>query len=189
MPTYLWLDLETSGLDPVKCGILEVAALIDDESYTLGQPPTGVVNGAIRLPQLEHGVPPSSIWDQEAYDMHNTNGLLKTLSTGGGERLFDVENRILEALMPYPPKSVMLAGNSIHFDRSFIRVHMPLLDAALHYRHMDVSCLITFFESMGAVKRDSGPKPHRAMPDVQRSIATYYSYVDMCRNLHMPVTP
>jgi len=186
---YLWLDLETTALDPRKGFIIEVAALIDDESYTLGQPPTGVVNGAIRLPQLEHGVPPSSIWDQEAYDMHNTNGLLKTLSTGGGERLFDVENRILEALMPYPPKSVMLAGNSVHFDRSFLRVHMPLLDAALHYRHMDVSCLITFFESMGAVKRDSGPKPHRAMPDVQRSIATYYSYVDMCRNLHMPVTP
>ena len=35
----------------------------------------------------------------------------------------------------------MLAGNSIHQDRRFIRRYMPKLDMRLHYRMVDVSTI------------------------------------------------
>lgn len=36
---------------------------------------------------------------------------------------------------------VIIAGNTIHMDRLFIRKEMPKLNSFLHYRILDVTCL------------------------------------------------
>ena len=169
---YLWLDLETSGLDPEHRNILEVAAVLDvDGKAELIE----VADSVITYPEEMFG--PHYGWDPEAWEMHQKSGLLADMR-GPSLVLGLVERMLCEALDPYPMNTVMLAGNSIHFDRSFIREDMPRLDGLLHYRHMDVSCLTTFLEGAGLLERDKGPKPHRAMPDVQRSIDTFYNYKD-----------
>ena len=39
------------------------------------------------------------------------------------------------------PKTVPLAGNSIHMDRLFMTFHMPRLTEFLHYRIVEVSTI------------------------------------------------
>jgi len=176
---YLWTDFETSGLNPTSRKILEVAAVLDVEGKIFE-----VVDSVIQHPAPIFD--PSQGWDSEAWEMHQKSHptyasqkgrpLLEDMRNSKGIVLERVEHALCCAVAPFPPNSVMLAGNSIHFDRSFIHVHMPKLDGMLHYRHMDVSCLTTFLEGAGVLERDKGPKPHRAMPDVQRSIRTFYTY-------------
>lgn len=171
--TLLWLDLETTGLDPDSCSILEIAAVLEVEKRR-----TVVIDGFV--PNKWEGRVPS--FEQAAFAMHAESGLLKTLAETivHGTFLKDPENVLLDALANAGP--VTLAGNSVHFDRAFLRMHMPRLDKRLHYRHLDVSCLTTFFEENFGWERSKAAKPHRAMEDVNHSIATYDRYVSALQN-------
>ena len=74
----------------------------------------------------------------------------------------------------------ILCGNSIHMDRKYIHKEMPLLDAFLHYRMIDVS---SFKE---VIKRwykeyEYAPKKqntHEALADIKESIKELQWYRD-----------
>ena len=72
-----------------------------------------------------------------------------------------------------PAHPAPLAGNSIATDRSFIRAHMPRLDAALHYRMIDVSTVKElarrWFPKAYFNQPDKGMS-HRALADIVESI-------------------
>lgn len=180
-PIYLFLDLETSGLDPNKCSILEAAAIIRDPEWTLGPTPAPVLNAVVRYTSRQMD---AIHWDPEAYVMHCTagpNGPLldqrvgMLLSKGPELLLAEMEDILLGVISPYPERTVILAGNTISLDMSFLKVHMPRLAAALHYRLMDVSVLVNFFEDVLGVPRVK-QTAHRALPDVMNSLRLYEMY-------------
>ena len=67
----------------------------------------------------------------------------------------------------------VLAGNSIHQDRRFIRRYMPVLEKRLHYRMVDVSTVKElarrwFHEAIA--KQPQKKETHRALDDIRESI-------------------
>ena len=78
----------------------------------------------------------------------------------------------IDAHVPGSERPV-LAGNSIHQDRRFIRRYMPALEKRLHYRMVDVSTIKELARrwypqiiARQPAKRDT----HRALDDIRESI-------------------
>jgi oligoribonuclease len=159
----IWLDLETTGLDPNKNTILEVAAFEADlkDPFTL----TPLVEMSLwwppdLVPQL----------DQFVQTMHTKNALFVDCSHSKAG-LFDAEEALL-AKIPAADNyedAPVLAGSSIHFDAAFIKMYMPRLAARFHHRHYDVSAVKLFAESLGMPKIPRG-EAHRAAADVMESV-------------------
>ena len=54
--------------------------------------------------------------------------------------LEDAENKVLEFVKEHTkPQECLLAGNSVHVDKTFLTKYMPRLVGHLHYRIVDVS--------------------------------------------------
>jgi len=173
----LWLDLETTGLDPDGGEILEVSWFISD-------------NWEILTDVKSHIVTPTYITfelikqDMFAQTVHYENGLMKDILWGDTLRLEDIEDMILKDLsrMNEDDSFPILAGSSVHFDRGFIRNYMRRLDNELSHRHFDVSTLMMFFNSLGYYelsRRENGSSTHRAADDVLASYKLARKYVNM----------
>lgn len=157
----LWIDLEMTGLDPVKDKILEVAAIatgMDLEEIARFE-------ATIKVdPELIKERMVGDFWEKNA---ESRNELIK--QNINGESVEIVEEKLLEFIKKYFGKEVYLAGNSIHQDRKFIEREMAKLNQKLHYRMLDVSAWKIYFENAKGkkfVKRDM----HRALDDIEGSI-------------------
>lgn len=162
------LDLETTGLCPERDEILEIAFIVvDNETLdTLGSYESIVRPAALDLMRLSDAV----------IDMHSKNGLL-TLARSAQLDVQDVQSEALEALSRIVGQDanghlrtdirLILTGNTVHFDRSFLQVHMPRLALPLYHRHADVSAARTV---LGA-KAPGVDVAHRAMADCEMSLA------------------
>lgn len=163
--TLLWLDLETTGLDPYRETILEVAAFTAslDKPFDLAPLYEAVIHCD---PVVKAGV------DPVVRGMHTENGLWvecekSTVTLNQAD--FTLSRRLLGLSFADNEKAV-LAGSSIHFDHSFIRKHMPFTAAHLSHRHYDVSAVKLFAQSLGMEKLPKG-EAHRAAADVMESVA------------------
>lgn len=172
IPTKLfWVDLEMTGLDANKDVILEIAAEITDFNFkTLAsyeariKHPRELVAGRMQL---------NNWWQQYP---HNRDDFLNKIEEGKSLKVVQQE---LIALIEeqFGKEPVVLAGNSIHSDRAFIRTYWPELDLKLHYRMLDVSSLKILMQGkFGHVfEKDSN---HRAFDDIQASIAELQDYIN-----------
>jgi oligoribonuclease len=117
--------------------------------------------------------------------MHTENSLLKDMEYFGTILIEDAEDQILELLDKHELGKPILAGSSVHFDRSFIRNWMPRLDRRLSHRHMDVSAIRMFFDSVGyhSVGEKTRPTMHRALEDTQDSYNLYVKYAELMQEL------
>lgn len=169
----LWVDLEMTGLDPIKDRILEVAAVVTDWNFNELAAYEGVVKVGPRLMERRMKVG-KDFWDAnpEARD-----GLIKqNLEKGRSGRT--IENELLAFIDEHFPAGlpVLLAGNSIHQDRRFIVNEWHRLDERLHYRMLDVSAWKVVFEGKYK-KRFAKPEEHRALGDIRGSIMELQYYL------------
>jgi oligoribonuclease len=89
-----------------------------------------------------------------------------------------IEQKILDQIEAIArDDQVFLAGASIHFDRKFIREHMPRLDKRLYYRMLDVSAVIMALELVGK-KVDAKAHGHRVLEDIAGSIGDLQRCLD-----------
>lgn len=172
VPTkLLWVDLEMTGLEPEEDVILEVAAEITDFEFntlasyeaTVQQPREVVVE---RMQK--------NIWWKDF--PANRDGFIAKLDQGKPSEQVQAE---LIALLKehFKDEPAVLAGNSIHNDRNFIKQWWPELDLKLHYRMLDVSSLKLVMQGKYGVKFEK-KEVHRAFDDIQASIAELQYYLE-----------
>jgi oligoribonuclease len=185
---YLWFDCETTGLDPARHAIIEVAAILTGPDLQPVREITTLVDPD-----------PDDCWDPEVVAIHDQSGLRAGLyaqagQPGGLPRIDDVTYRVSGMIAAYgrgsvngsSPSNVILAGRSVHFDRSFIRARMPALDRRLSHRHLDVSAIERFcVDAWGDRCLQAGPKPHRARADLDACLQHYR----MLRDIAASATP
>lgn len=166
----VWMDLEMTGLDPVRDTILEIATIVTDSQLnTLAEGP---------VIAIRHEVEALEGMDPWCVEHHGQSGLTQRCLESRIS-LEEAETRTLAFIKDYcPERSTPLCGNSIHQDRRFLARYMPRLNAYLHYRIVDVSSVKELVERW--YPRDFAPfqkkKSHLALEDIRESIAELAEY-------------
>jgi oligoribonuclease len=180
MAEFIWLDLETTGLDPDREIILEIGVIIANDSK--GDDFTEVAaEQTVITPYDFGGRVAQTILDEmhpRVSDMHTKNGLLEELEDPSLCCTIEEADTYFAALVPDGLPSI--AGNSVgSFDLQFLRKHMPKFAARLSHRVYDVSTLIRAERTYGdsAAMVETKADAHRALADVRASLATARAFV------------
>lgn len=167
----LWMDLEMTGLDPLQDVILEVAVEITDFNFktlasyeAIVQQPRDVVIDRMQ----------KNTWWADYPE--NRDEFVQKLDSGKPSQ--QVERELVELIeQQFGTEPAVLAGNSIHNDRNFIKQWWPQLDLKLHYRMLDVSAWKVFMQGKYDVQFEK-KEIHRAFDDIQASIAELQHYLE-----------
>ncbi|MEJ7603104.1 MAG: oligoribonuclease [Kofleriaceae bacterium] len=162
----IWMDMEMTGLDPAKERIIEIATIITDGNLVeLGAGPDLVVH------QPDDVLAAMDDWNKKHHGGSGLVGRVKSSTVTDG----DAEAQTLAFINQHvgAKERPVLAGNSIHQDRRFIRRYMPALDARLHYRMIDVSTikeLARRWFPLITAKQPAKKDTHRALDDIRESV-------------------
>jgi oligoribonuclease len=181
----VFLDLETSGLDPQRDVILEVAAYYEN-------------SGAHHRKNLVLHYAPEALADMNPFvvEMHTKNGLLEEVDraqwNGVASTTAAAEAHLIEWLESALPWRLgdpgylkpILAGEGIHFDQRFLRVHMPRFFARFDYPLEDISTLKRALrralgrdfvdnEILPETEAHEAEDRHRAMDDVEEAVRNH----------------
>lgn len=171
----LWIDLETTGLDPVRDVILEYAARVTDLAV---EPLTAWSEGLV-----SPGDDDEITLALEVAVMHGGRDGLLAQAIKRGVPIAEAEGALLALLesargaTPGVELLFCLAGSSVHFDRGFLASSMPRLHEQLHHQHLDVSSLLIAGEARGHGWPVVRGVVHRARADVERSIVSYQAHL------------
>lgn len=172
IPTkILWVDLEMTGLDAQQDVILEIAAEVTDFNFkTLASYEARVKHPSeIVVKRMQ-----ANIWWKDY--PQNRDEFVQKLDQG--KPIKQVEQEMVTLLQQqFGDEPAVLAGNSIHNDRNFIKQWMPALDLKLHYRMLDVTSLKMVMQAKYNVEFEK-PEVHRAFEDIQASIAELEYYLE-----------
>lgn len=176
IPTkFLWIDLEMTGLVAEQDVILEIAAEITGTDLdTLDSYESRVKSDReIVLKRIQE----NSWWKEYP---ENRDDFVKNL---GKAKYIETVEKELVAIVDhhFGKEPAILAGNSIHSDRAFIKQWMPELELRLHYRMLDVTSWKVIMQSMHGVEFEK-PEVHRAYEDIQASIAELQFYLEWFKN-------
>lgn len=169
IPTkLLWLDLEMTGLDANKDVIIEVAAVVTDFDFKS----LGSYEAVIK--QSEEKLTSMNEW---AATQHAASGLTERVRAEGRAEA-EIEQELASFIAEqFGGEPAVLAGNSIHNDRIFIKQYWPGVEARLHYRMCDVSSLKVLMQGKYQVVLEKN-NSHRANDDIQASINELQYYLD-----------
>lgn len=166
----IWIDLEMTGLDTERDGILEIATVVTD----------GQLNVLAEGPELAIAHPLATLeaMDDWNRNQHGGSGLWRRVLEEGVP-LADAEARTLAFLQQWVPANTSpICGNSICQDRRFLHRLMPSLERHFHYRNLDVSTLKELARRWSPAVLDGVKKTsaHTALSDVHDSIAELRHY-------------
>jgi oligoribonuclease len=162
--------MEMSGLVPERDRVLEVALVVTDaELNTVAEAPVYVIH------QSDEVLDGMDSWNRST---HGKSGLVDRVRASTFTEA-EVEARLVEFLRPLvPERTAPLCGNTVHQDRRFMVRYLPLFDAYLHYRIVDVSTLKELAkrwnpEVLAGVTKEG---KHEALADIQESIEELRHY-------------
>lgn len=171
----LWVDLEMTGLDPVHDVILEVAAEVTDFDFkTIASYEARVRHDRdLVVKRMQE----SADWWKTVPG--NRDEFLKKLE--GSKTSKVVEEELIELVdKNFGEELAVIAGNSIHNDRSFIKHWWPAFDLKLHYRMLDVTSLKVLMQGKYNTEFEKS-STHRAFDDIQASIAELQHYLEQLK--------
>jgi oligoribonuclease len=166
------MDLEMTGLEPLRHVIVEIATLVTDDHLNI------VAEG----PDLVIHATPEQLAEMGPFvtEMHTKSGLLPAIISSS-VTVAEAQAQTLEFLKQHIPEagSVPLCGNSIGTDRRFLQEYMPELEAYFHYRNVDVSTIKELARRWNPAVLEAMPEKettHRALDDIRESIAELIHY-------------
>ena len=166
----LWVDLEMTGLRPETDVILEVAAVVTDFQFR-------------EIAKLELGVnyPTETLQklldENSWYEKFPENKAHFLTLAGQGKAISQVDSELAQFVRQYfGDELAVLAGNSIHNDRNFIRHWLPSFESTLHYRMLDVSSWKVYMQGTQGLQYQKSDS-HRAADDIAESIAELRYYL------------
>ena len=160
----VWIDLEMTGLDPLRDTIIEIATIVTDAQLNevAEGPVIAVATAKERLDAMDE-------WNTRT---HGESGLMERCLNSRTD-MAEAERLTLSFLSDYVPEGTSpMCGNSICQDRRFLARWMPGLEAWFHYRNLDVSTVKELARrwapdiAEGLVKDSS----HQALADIRDSI-------------------
>jgi oligoribonuclease (3'-5' exoribonuclease) len=171
-----FVDFETTDKDLHRLHPLELALVaVTDDLETV-----------IDTRLITFRIPDAALVPGEVVAMHTRNGLWdRCLQTADGPSDYDAGivawlSDVRAKLGPHIP-DILLAGNSVWFDRAVLHRFFPLTYAELSHRQVDLSSLNELARRSGtSLLYDRRPKSagtHRAMADALESLelARYYA--------------
>jgi oligoribonuclease len=162
----VWIDMEMTGLDPERERIIEIATILTDGNLT-----EIAVGPELVIHQGDEILAAMDDWNTSH---HGSSGLTARVKESAlTEADADAQTvAFINAHVSAKDRPV-IAGNSIHQDRRFIRRYMPALEKRLHYRMVDVSTvkeLARRWYPQVIAKQPPKKETHRALDDVRESI-------------------
>lgn len=177
---FAWVDLETTGSTPGQHEILELGFILTDVELA-------EIDRAVWLVEPESVRRTGELFIPSEYvtRMHTENGLIADLKKYRGQLTWAVDDELVNILNRHGVKTkrdVMLAGSGVsHFDRAFLKLHMPRFEAMLAYPSMDVGVIRRYYALRGEnLVPDAGSdnRNHRALDDVVHHLNELRSYVN-----------
>lgn len=165
----LWIDLEMTGLDCTTDVILEVAAEVTDFSFN----PIASYEAVITQPQEK-----LARMNEWCLEHHTASGLLERCRKEGRHEQEVVSELTAFISNHFHGEPAVLAGNSIHNDRQFIKSWWPEVDKLLHYRMLDVSSFKILMQAKYGVMHEK-TEVHRAYEDIHASIFELKHYLGL----------
>ena len=168
----LWVDLEMTGLDPEVHVITEIGLEITDWNFN-----TLATYEAIIFQ------PDDVLAKANEFTMEHdgANGFFEKIRSQGRPEQ-DVMREVAELIRAqFGDEPALLAGNSIHQDRRFIRKWWPQVDGLLHYRMLDVSSWKVVMQGKYGVGFEK-QEQHRALTDIRESIAELQFYLEWLKD-------
>lgn len=175
MRGFIGIDIETTGLDPETGHILEVGVVLFDHELE--------EQASTRLLCVDPvGVKLCAERDLDPFilEMHSRSGLLDEINEAewdaqeAAESYAAAVNVVASWHEMLGGKQPML-GSSVHFDRAWLKVHMPELEALFSHRNIDASSLREYAKVVDPDKYAELEKTlerqanHRAVDDVMAS--------------------
>lgn len=165
----IWIDLEMTGLDPIKDKILEIATIVtDDKLNIIAEGPNLIIH------QSDEVLAGMNEWCQE---QHKKSGLIDAVRASKicqEQAAFET----LQFLQDHcDENSTPMCGNSVWQDKFFIDQHMPELARFFHYRILDVSSIkLVINRWTKQYKLYKKIESHRALDDIKESIGELKFY-------------
>ena len=180
----LWIDTETTGLDPNQCELLEVGMQVTDlKAETRGGSlhlivhPDNVRNWTMHPEMLK------------AYEMHLANGLMLACAeapkTGYDYKhtALNIHEFLNDQLSQY---TLHPAGTNVDFDLRQLDVHLGRhlehpITQGLHHRKLDLTSFRLADQAIGGNPYQNHAGTHRVQDCIRRDINDYTAYLDIIR--------
>ena len=189
--TALFLDLETTGLNPSAPGaaILEIGMLaVEVPTFREIDSFKSVIVELDRLDDPLKGA------DDYVRNMHRENCLENDLRAAiaasnepGGKlpRLFDVQQGAVDFYNKHASgRKVYMGGANPSFDKGWLDRHMPNLSKKFHYRPFDTNAFFILREYMFGAEK-SGQR-HRVLDDCRQAVKVVHDHFDLMAKLFGP---
>jgi len=165
-----WIDLETTGLDPADGEILEVAVKVTDRHLN-----ELVTYHSLVDPNFDIDTLFESDCDSFVREMHQKSGLYDALKEAEkkSELNENVDFDLVQIFKEHKEDGLYLAGSSVHFDIRWLHHHWPQVMEQVHHRAVDVSSTRVQMASLTGEDWVYPKKHHRALADVDESIAEF----------------